>query len=662
MTDTVRKNMGSDCMGDDSDSLIQITAPGIDIDDSLDASVTDYVSNVSKTDSRNNGDTEKTEKTEIKNDDPLIGKTIHVGSDGRTVIADGARNVFSVDLNSKSKSNDGSDEKSSGTGSNSKPEGRKQRPPKKSDVMKDVTTKGLSGLTNLGNTCFANSIIQALSNTPSFMAYFSKRDSQLRNDLICRLVDIDFKKYEKEMEEILAKNPNAEIDPEMNISIDDLTRRSKQTISYKIGVLFLYMWAVNCEVKPIGFKIMINQHIPAFKGCAQNDAQEFLTLLLDRIDEETKGNCVISYEYNDEQEELRNFVKKIRDECRDIMKEMNELASKKKNIQDKINALYAEIKTTMKSNAVGGSSAEILDKDVVFDSETKIQKESLDRQLSKIEPELEKAREGVRSKIKIINKLFHDDPKTFMLLESNAAWERLFENSYSIINDIFSGLNISTIVCSECNMMSFKFERFDILTLNLTDGVYVPDKQYELTDLIKNYIGDDNLVGNNQFNCGHCMKKTNAKKNIHLYAMPDKLAIMIKKYQKVPDDDRFPVRQRNSIIKTSSRVNYQSEIDMKPYLYEHSLEEDCRYRLYAAIRHSGGLEGGHYYTYARNHINDKWYIFDDGDVFHVDEQEVLDANGYILFYERIYDDDSETDYVSSSTLDDQVEHSDSKTN
>ena len=171
----------------------------------------------------------------------------------------------------------------------------------------------------------------------------------------------------------------------------------------------------------------------------------------------------------------------------------------------------------------------------------------------------------------------------------------------------------------------------------MIDPIYIPGKEYTLSELIEHYVGDENLCGDNQFSCSYCMKKTDAKKNLHLYAMPDKLVIMAKKYQRVPDDERFPVRLRNSIVKTSTRVNYPIELDMTPYLYEHAGEEDCRYRLYATVRHSGGLEGGHYYTYGRNHINDKWFIFDDGDVYNVEEAEVLSANGYILFYERIYD-------------------------
>jgi ubiquitin C-terminal hydrolase len=632
----------------DSESLI--TAPGMDIEDSLDASITEITDGKSNSNPDQNVRTSGEYDRMENDDDPLIGRTIHLDSHGRAVIDDGTDKK------------EGLDEKKSGTDTSSEnrsnSSGRKKRPAKKSQVLKEVTTKGLSGLTNLGNTCFANSILQALSNTPPFMAYFSKRDSQLRKDLVNRIVDLDFDEYEKKQKAAKDKKPDATDESNMEIDIDEVTQRSKCTISYKIGILFAYMWAMNCEVKPIGFKRMINKHIPAFKGYAQNDAQEFLTALLDRIDEETKGSCVMEFVLTPSQNEMQEKIVAIKEEVGRHMKCLNEMAAKKNAVQEKIDALYKEAETaqaatTDETTGPPTTASSEGETPIVFvlDDEAQIQKDSYDRQLAKIDPEYEQARENVRRCIADINQLLHDNPKDFMLLESNAAWERLFEDSYSIINDIFSGLNISTVVCSECKMVSFRFERFDILSLHLLDSVYAPGKEYSLEELIGGYTGDDHLTGDNQFICSYCMKKTDATKNLHLYAMPDKLVVMLKKYQKVPDDDRFPIRQRNAIVKTSTRVNYPTEIDMSPYMYEHATENDCRYRLYAVVRHSGGLEGGHYYTYARNAINDKWFMFDDGDVFFVEEEEVLRANGYILFYERLYEDDMNLDDIQNETQD-----------
>ena len=219
----------------------------------------------------------------------------------------------------------------------------------------------------------------------------------------------------------------------------------------------------------------------------------------------------------------------------------------------------------------------------------------------------------------------------------------VIKDSYSVINDIFSGLHLSTFTCTVCQMISFRFERSDILSLSLYDGTYIPDKEYNLEDLISRYVDDEMLDEKNSRYCGYCLSKTPAKKKIHLYSLPDKLVIMIKKYQKVPDDQRFPENIRNTYVKTSSRVHYPFELDMSKFVSEFSTDASSSnsnksntYALYSTVRHSGGLSGGHYYSYAKNHLNNMWYRFDDDRVYWVDDTaEVLKSNGYILFYERV---------------------------
>ena len=53
------------------------------------------------------------------------------------------------------------------------------------------------------------------------------------------------------------------------------------------------------------------------------------------------------------------------------------------------------------------------------------------------------------------------------------------------------------------------------------------------------------------------------------------------------------------------------------------------------LRHSGGANGGHYYTYNKNALNNLWYMHDDGNVYAVESNEPLDSNGYVLFYEKV---------------------------
>ena len=109
----------------------------------------------------------------------------------------------------------------------------------------DFAGKGITGLMNLGNTCFANSCLQALSHTYELNRFL--------ND----------ERYKKR----LTKKPDAVLLSEWD----------------KLRTL---MWSENCIVSPGGFMASMKQiarlkNQELFVGNSQNDVQEFLVFMLD---------------------------------------------------------------------------------------------------------------------------------------------------------------------------------------------------------------------------------------------------------------------------------------------------------------------------------------------------------------------------------------------
>jgi ubiquitin C-terminal hydrolase len=84
-------------------------------------------------------------------------------------------------------------------------------------------------------------------------------------------------------------------------------------------------------------------------------------------------------------------------------------------------------------------------------------------------------------------------------------------------------------------------------------------------------------------------------------------------------------------MKTNAKISYEHLINLQEYTHD---KQEHKYELYSAIRHHGGMRGGHYYTYSKSPMNSEWYLYDDDDVFHVPKDEVLKCNGYVLFYRK----------------------------
>lgn len=107
--------------------------------------------------------------------------------------------------------------------------------------------RGLTGLENMGNTCYVNSFLQILSHTYEFNNILSKNDGDYR----CRL----------------------------NPKIDSV-------LLHEWDVLRKMMWSENCIISPGGFissmkKISKIKNMDLFSGFQQNDVSEFLLFILD---------------------------------------------------------------------------------------------------------------------------------------------------------------------------------------------------------------------------------------------------------------------------------------------------------------------------------------------------------------------------------------------
>ncbi|XP_029431561.1 ubiquitin carboxyl-terminal hydrolase 8 [Rhinatrema bivittatum] len=108
----------------------------------------------------------------------------------------------------------------------------------------------LTGLRNLGNTCYMNSVLQCLCNTPCLAEYFHKNNYQ-----------------------------------------DDINRSNllghKGEVAEEFGIIMKALWAGQYKyVSPRDFKVTIGKINDQFAGYSQQDSQELLLFLMDGLHED----------------------------------------------------------------------------------------------------------------------------------------------------------------------------------------------------------------------------------------------------------------------------------------------------------------------------------------------------------------------------------------
>ena len=127
---------------------------------------------------------------------------------------------------------------------------------------KEYNNMGLTGLTNLGNTCFMNSVLQCLSHTYELNDFLSTEE------------------YKKK-----------------------LNRVPDSLILWEWDKLRKLMWSENCVIQPGGFlqavqRVARIKDLALFTGFLQNDAEEFLRFIIDCFHNSLKREVKMSISGN----------------------------------------------------------------------------------------------------------------------------------------------------------------------------------------------------------------------------------------------------------------------------------------------------------------------------------------------------------------------------
>ncbi|XP_074067024.1 ubiquitin carboxyl-terminal hydrolase 20 [Macrotis lagotis] len=541
----------------------------------------------------------------------------------------------------------------------------------------DLKPRGLTGLKNLGNSCYMNAALQALSNCPPLTQFFLECGGLVRTDKKPALC----KSYQKLVSEVWHKKRPSYVVP--------------TSLSHGIK--------------------LVN---PMFRGYAQQDTQEFLRCLMDQLHEELKEPMaadVRDSDSSDSEEKREGDRSPSEDEflsC-DSSSDRGEGDGQGRGVG--MGNCLAETELLIQDEAGRGISEKERMKDRKFSwgyqrtsSEQVDEDADVDTTMATIDDRPTEALPSPRSTSpcrtpepdndaymrcssrpcspvhhEAHSKLSSSPPRSspvrvgpsYVLKKAQvlAAGKKKKELRYrSVISDIFDGSILSLVQCLTCDRVSTTVETFQDLSLpipgkedlaKLHSAIYqnVPAKpgacgdsytsqgwiafimEYirrfvvscipswfwgpvvTLEDCLAAFFAADELKGDNMYSCERCKKLRNGVKYCKVLQLPEILCIHLKRF-------RHEVMYS---FKINSHVSFPLEgLDLQPFLAKECVSQITTYDLLSVICHHGTAGSGHYIAYCQNVINGQWYEFDDQYVTEVHETVVQNAEAYVLFYRK----------------------------
>ncbi|XP_050967191.1 ubiquitin carboxyl-terminal hydrolase 20 isoform X1 [Labeo rohita] len=544
----------------------------------------------------------------------------------------------------------------------------------------ELKPRGLTGMKNIGNSCYMNAALQALSNCPPLTQFFLDCSGLVRTDKKPALC----KSYQKLISELW----------------------HKKRPSYVVPTSLFH-----------GIKL-VN---PMFRGYAQQDTQEFLRCLMDQLHEELKeplsdcSGAILDVE-PDHNLDNRNHVDGDRSPSEDEFLSCDSGSGSERGdgeraggeaellIQDECVGVRGSGGISEKERLKerrGEERTREMDEDA--DVDTAAQEGQAERETEattttttipapgNTEPDNEVSMHCSSSRpcspthnVQELHSRLSSSPprssplragptytfkKAQMLLSTKKKKQSRFR---SVISDIFDGSILSLVQCLTCDRVSTTVETFQDLSLPIpgkedlaklhssihqsapvkagvcTDGYaaqgwisYIMESirkfvvscipswfwgpMVTLEDCLAAFFAADELKGDNMYSCERCKKLRNGVKYCKVLRLPEILCIHLKRF-------RHEVMYS---FKINSHVSFPLEgLDLKPFLAKESPSQITTYDLLSVICHHGTAGSGHYIAYCQNVINGQWYEFDDQYVTEVHETVVQNAEAYVLFYRK----------------------------
>ncbi|KAG8447736.1 hypothetical protein GDO86_015012 [Hymenochirus boettgeri] len=520
----------------------------------------------------------------------------------------------------------------------------------------DIKPRGLTGMKNIGNSCYMNAALQALSNCPPLTQFFLECGGLVRTEKKPALC----KSYQKLVSELWhKKRPNYVVPSNLYHGIK-----------------------------------LVN---PLFRGYSQQDTQEFLRCLMDQLHEELKEPVPCEIHEREEERDDQHEAKQCGTMDEDYLScdssgenrdgegggGLGSLSEMELLIREEVGRGISEkekLKEKRMSYCNKRTSSEQADEDADVDTAMIPEPDNDAYMHCSSRP---CSPHHLDSFSKHSSTPSHSSPlrtgHSYILKKAHvlSGSKRRPEVRYrSVISDIFDGSILSLVQCLTCDRVSNTIETFQDLSLPIpgkedlaklhstmhqgavsktgTCGDSYPSQGWlaflmdyirrfvvscipswfwgpvvTLEDCLAAFFAADELKGDNMYSCERCKKLRNGVKYCKVLRLPEILCIHLKRF-------RHEVMYS---FKISSHVSFPLEgLNLRPFLAKECASRITTYDLLAVICHHGTAGSGHYISYCQNVINGQWYEFDDQYVTEVHETVVQNAEAYVLFYRKSSED------------------------
>ena len=324
-------------------------------------------------------------------------------------------------------------------------------------------------------------------------------------------------------------------------------------------------------VEPKEFKNLIGNKNPLFKGIKANDSKDLILFLLETMDEElTKRNN-------------KNSKREIF-----YGKDLEQM--KEQNFKKIHNSIFADLFYGFQKSTMKCLSCNYVD-----------------------------------TTFTVINFLIFPLEKTYLTKYNNINQKN---NKYFYNNNNFSNMSINFR-----NGMGDMNNQFNPKTsINVSNNIFninknnkyknygnneKTERKLDIFDCFKEYESIEELSGQNKIYCNHCNHFSNALTQNEIYKAPNVLILIIN-------------RGKGNYFECD--LDFQMKLNISQFAKDPNSPKI--YDLIGIISHLGesSMEG-HFIAYCK-HFDDNWYLFNDGIVKPVNNDDIHKGIPYILFYQN----------------------------